>query len=131
MITIETPIQIRFSDVDMLGHVNVVNIQNYFDLGKTHFVCEVLGISFERSEQGMVQRASNIVYEAQSFLNEELVVLTKIEKLGTKSITFAQELLNKQTNELKARCTATLVAFNFVAQESIEVPQSWREKLAD
>ena len=29
-----TPIQMRFADVDMLGHVNNVNQQHYFDVGK-------------------------------------------------------------------------------------------------
>ena len=29
----ETDIQIRFDDIDMLGHVNNVNLQHYFDLG--------------------------------------------------------------------------------------------------
>lgn len=34
---IETKIQMRFADVDMLGHVNNVNQQHYFDLAKATF----------------------------------------------------------------------------------------------
>ena len=41
---IETKIQMRFADVDMLGHVNNVNQQHYFDLGKSDFFRRVLGM---------------------------------------------------------------------------------------
>lgn len=34
---IETQIQMRFADIDVLGHVNNVNQQHYFDLGKCDF----------------------------------------------------------------------------------------------
>lgn len=34
---IETQIQMRFADIDVLGHVNNVNQQHYFDLGKSTF----------------------------------------------------------------------------------------------
>lgn len=37
-----TPIQMRFADVDMLGHVNNVNQQHYFDVGKSDFFAQVL-----------------------------------------------------------------------------------------
>ncbi len=40
----ETDIQIRFADIDILGHVNNVNLQHYFDLGKTAFYREVLEV---------------------------------------------------------------------------------------
>ena len=31
---IESDIQIRFADADSLGHINNVNLQHYFDVGK-------------------------------------------------------------------------------------------------
>lgn len=33
-----TPIQKRFADLDMLGHVNNANQQHYFDVGKNDFL---------------------------------------------------------------------------------------------
>ncbi len=34
----------RFADVDMLGHVNNVNQQHYFDVGKSDFFRSVLDL---------------------------------------------------------------------------------------
>ena len=42
---IETKIQMRFADIDVLGHVNNVNQQHYFDLGKCDFYKQVLGLT--------------------------------------------------------------------------------------
>jgi acyl-CoA thioester hydrolase len=36
------PIQVRFNDVDMLGHVSNTVYQNYYDAGKLHYFEEVL-----------------------------------------------------------------------------------------
>ena len=40
---IESDIQIRFADSDSLGHINNVNLQHYFDVGKMEFYEKVLG----------------------------------------------------------------------------------------
>ena len=47
---IETQIQMRFADIDVLGHVNNVNQQNYFDLGKCDFYKQVLGRTGKRPD---------------------------------------------------------------------------------
>ena len=40
-----TPVQKRFSDVDSFMHVNNIWQQSYFDMGKTQFYTQVLGIT--------------------------------------------------------------------------------------
>ncbi len=127
--TTETKIQMRFADTDMLGHVNNVNLQHYFDLGKGDYFVRVLRLSPPWITQGWIQKATSTVYEAQSRLAEPLTVRTKLEKIGTKSITLYQELVNPETGELKAYSTSVLVAFDFQAQRSIPLPEAWREAL--
>ena len=51
---IETKIQMRFADVDMLGHVNNVNQQHYFDLGKSDFFRRVLGMKPVWKSEGLI-----------------------------------------------------------------------------
>ena len=126
---IETPIQVRFSDTDMLGHVNNINLQNFFEIGKCDFFVRVLGIPLNWTTEGLILKATGTTYEAQTRIGENLVVYTQVQRLGTKSITFDQKLHNKDTGELKAHCVGTLVAFNFVKQETQEIPKAWREAI--
>lgn len=41
-----TPIQIRFNDIDHLGHVNNNAYFAYYDLGKERYIIDVLGVDF-------------------------------------------------------------------------------------
>ena len=119
MITV-TPIQKRFADVDMLGHVNNVNQQHYFDLGKSDYF----------TQEGLIAVATNTNYMAQIWYNEPIVVRTRLEKIGNKSLTLFQQIVNTQTEEIKSESRSVLVAFDFVAQRSIPIPPDWREKFA-
>ena len=55
---IETQIQMRFADIDVLGHVNNVNQQHYFDLGKCDFYKQVLGLTPYWKTAGLIIVAS-------------------------------------------------------------------------
>ncbi len=113
----------------MLGHVNNVNMQHYFDVGKTDFFMHVMGMGMDWRKTGMVQKAVRTQYEAQTRFPEPVSVYTRVEKIGNKSITMFQEIRNRETGELKAFCTSTLVAFDFQQQVSIPVPEEWKKNL--
>ncbi len=119
----------RFNDTDMLGHVNNVNLQHYFDLGKTEYFRKVLDQPIGRGEQGLIQKAIHTTYEAQTRLGEPIAVTTVIERIGNKSITFHQEVINTGTRQVKAICTSTLVAFDYRSQQPIPVPADWRRMI--
>ena len=89
MITV-TPIQKRFADVDMLGHVNNVNQQHYFDLGKSDYFTQVINGPTSWTKEGLIAVATNTNYMAQIWYNEPIVVRTRLEKIGNKSLTLFQ-----------------------------------------
>lgn len=62
---IETKIQMRFADVDMLGHVNNVNQQHYFDLGKSDFFRRVLGMKPVWKSEGLIMVSTRTDYRGQ------------------------------------------------------------------
>lgn len=125
----ETKVQIRFADVDILGHVNNVNLQHYFDLGKNDFFRTVMGIGFTWKYLGLITAATNTSYIAQVRPDDNIYVDTQVEKLGNKSLTMFQKIVDRDTNELKAESTSVLVAFDFKNQTSIELPAKWRESI--
>ena len=125
----ETDIQIRFADVDILGHVNNVNLQHYFDLGKSAYYREVMGLdAMSRSgDHFIITAATDTSYLAQSRYTERLYVETTIPEIGNKSMVIAQRLISRDTGEVKAESRSVMVAFDFVRQVSIPVPDEWRK----
>lgn len=122
----ETDIQIRFADVDILGHVNNVNLQHYFDLGKNAYFNEVIGVETDWHKIGTITASTHTSYLAQTRPNERIYVETAIEKIGNKSFTFYQRLISRTNGEVKAESRSIMVAFDFSQQVSIPVPDEWR-----
>lgn len=119
----------RFGDVDMLGHVNNVNLQHYFDLGKTDYYIDVLNISVNWEKIGFIQKATSTVFEAQTRYGEPIAVRSRVEKIGRTSMTMYQEIVNHETQEVKAYSHSTLVVFDFEEQVSTPVPELWRASI--
>ena len=71
---IETKIQMRFADVDMLGHVNNVNQQHYFDLGKSDFFRRVLGMKPVWKSEGLIMVSTRTDYRGQIRMEDPIVV---------------------------------------------------------
>lgn len=126
--TLETPIQIRFSDIDPFQHVNNVAQQMYFDLGKTEYYHKILG-----GDDALVGRlrivtvSTQTSYQGQVRMNDTVRVTTTCERVGTKSLTFFQQLL--VGDEVRSESRSVMVAFDFVNQRSEPVPDTWRERM--
>ncbi|HEX7414818.1 MAG TPA: acyl-CoA thioesterase, partial [Bacteroidia bacterium] len=49
-----TPIQIRFVDIDKMGHVNNATILSYFEVARTYFFDDVMGAEDNWFERGLI-----------------------------------------------------------------------------
>lgn len=126
MRSIETDIQIRFADIDILGHVNNVNLQHYFDLGKSDYFHRAMGLAKLPTGVYPIIAATQIDYHAQTLPDERIYVETALEKVGTKSLTLLQRVVSRNGDEVKATSRSVMVAFDFGRQESVPVPTEWR-----
>jgi acyl-CoA thioester hydrolase len=123
------PIQIRFSDIDRLNHVNNSCYHNYFELGRIKYFNEVFHKNINWSEKGFVLARTEIDHLESLYLDDEVCCFTKVIKLGNKSLTIKNSVVKKTENGL-LECAAgigILVAMDYVRHESIELPASWVE----
>jgi len=125
------PIQIRFNDVDALGHVNNNVYFSFFDLGKINYFEKVKASKFSWIEGTIVVARIETDFYSPIYYKETIVVDTKVARLGNKSGTFVQQLRNVKTNEIKCRCTSTFVAYNPDLQASMLIPDAWRKAIEE
>lgn len=126
----KTPIQIRFNDIDIMAHVNNSIYQNYFDLARLHYFEHVFEQKMSWKENALVLAKITIEYISPIFLNEEIVVMSKVYNLGNKSLNMKQEIICVSNNEIKSKNEAVLVAFGSKKNETILLPDEWRSKIA-
>lgn len=122
--TISTPIQKRFSDIDIFQHVNNVSQHLYFDVGKTDYFQQLFQEDLPW-KQLVVMVSNTTSYLSQIRFKDEVHVTTTCEKVGNKSFTLYQQILCH--DRLCSESRTTLVAFDFQEQKSIEVPREWRK----
>jgi len=125
--TLLTPIQIRFSDIDPFHHVNNVAQQMYFDTGKTDYYRRVLGAEVLLGEVRIVAVSTSTDYIGQVRMYDEVTVSTVCERIGCKSMTLLQEL--RADGRVCSRSRSVMAAFDFARQQSVPVPDEWRERM--
>ena len=120
-----TPIQMRFADIDSFGHANNIAQQSYFDLGKAEFFDELWRLVPEQtSVTAMIVSVQNDFLK-QIFWGDDISVVTAIETVGTKSLTFVQQIVRGE--EVCSRSRTVMVCYDKESQQSVEVPDGWRE----
>ena len=123
-----TPIQKRFSDVDSFMHVNNIWQQSYFDMGKTEFYTKVLGVTGVFDKLRIITASTHTDYIGQVRLTDDIVVTTDVSRLGNKSMTLHQCI--KSGERVLTESSSVMVAFDFETQQTVQIPEEWREKLS-
>ncbi|WP_295940786.1 thioesterase family protein [uncultured Alistipes sp.] len=124
---LETSIQMRFSDIDSFRHVNNVSQQSYFDVGKVEYYEKILGREVLAGDVRVITASTATSYIGQVRMYDKVRIKTTCEKVGTKSLTLLQQLL--AGDEVRTESRSVMVAFDFARQQSIPVPDAWRERL--
>jgi acyl-CoA thioester hydrolase len=122
------PIQVRFSDVDMMGHVSNTVYQTYYDSGKINYFEQVLP-DMDFVNIGVVGASIRIEYLKPIFMKTRILVETRVSMLGNKSLTMEHLLVNEQTNEILSTCSVVLVCYAIKEQLSIPIPEHWRKNI--
>lgn len=126
---ITTPIQLRFNDIDIQGHMYNGQYQHIFDLGKNEYFDQVLGIEHMDGEQTVVTASSCTNFYIPVGFKDQVVIRTSVEKVGTKSFIVFQQLIDLNTDTLKADSRTVMVGFNAITKQSFAIPDAWREKI--
>lgn len=123
------PLQIRFSDVDVLGHVNNTVYLAYYDTGKAWFFSEIHERIIEWQKVETVIANIDCCYVNPTFFGEEIEVFTRCESISEKSFRVLQIIAMKNTGQIKSACETVMVCFDPMSQKSIPVPEHWRTAL--
>lgn len=124
------PIQIRFNDIDAMGHINNNIYFSYFDLGKTTYFETIKPTAVSWTDGLIVVAHIEVDFFSPIYYKEKIAVDSKVTKLGDKSGTFLQQIRNVDNGEIKCRCTSIFVTYNAQTQSSMPIPDNWREVIS-
>ena len=125
----QTPIQIRFNDVDVVGHVNNSVYQNYFDAARMRYFEKVFGHRLDWHKQILVLVKIEIEYQKPVNMYDEIKVLTKVHHLGNKSLHMIQHLTGSEPSDVRSINKAVLSGFDYKQNASIPILEEWRDSI--
>jgi len=124
------PIQIRFNDVDMLGHVNNVMYGHYFDMARYDFMLRTIGrlIDLRSSRYILIMVRTEYDFIQPCFMEERLHVETALMRVGNKSIHFKQSIVDDK-GVVKVNCVSVMSSFDKETGTSFEISPEWKAAL--
>jgi acyl-CoA thioester hydrolase len=138
-----------------MGHVNNARQVDFLDLGKSDYFSRVVAHEAQSELETVtpVIAAIKVDFVAQVRYEDDVWVRTRVERIGTKSLTLRQQLFVRRASgkqntaaaestetictettcvEAETICTeaeTVMVAYNRTTGEAVEVPQAWRDRI--
>ena len=121
------PIDVRWRDLDGLGHVNNAVYLTYFETARCAYALELLG-GTRLEDITFILGESTIRYLKPAHFGDDLVIGARVERIGTKSFVLAYEL--RREGEVICAGSSIQVWYDYAADRSIPVPDSFRQRVA-
>jgi acyl-CoA thioester hydrolase len=119
-------IQIRYGDIDALGHVNNAIFLTYFELGRVDILNKI-NDGFSADKAGIVIAHAEVDYKVPLLFGTRPLLETEISAMGEKSITFMHRLVDLRGQEIATGKTIAVCVSD--DGKTISVPDSWRRKI--
>lgn len=117
-------VTVRFSDTDLLGHVNNASYFTYMEEARISFI-QHLGIG----EMPLIIASAKVDWKAQTYFPETLDIDTWIGRMGRSSFDVAAEMRRQGTDETVFSGVATIVYFDYTSQVPVRIPEHMRAKM--
>lgn len=123
-------IKVRGYHLDVFQHVNNARYLEFLEEGRWAFFDE-FGAGTDLMEQGLAWAVVNINidFKAEGNFADVLEVHTQFAKLGNRSITMKQRILNAKSDVLVAEADVTYVCFSKEKKTAIPLPEDYKMKI--
>lgn len=122
------PLQVRWGDMDALGHVNNAVFLTYLEQSRLSYVKQ-LGLRDERPDRpGLILARIAIDFKQPLFADDDVHVFTRVIRLGGRSFETEQWVMALKSGQLTvaAQATTTVVVYDYAARQSAPIPAVWR-----
>jgi acyl-CoA thioester hydrolase len=127
----QTKIQLRFSDFDVLRHVNNAKYATFMENARIDFFQDVIAPHHDWKEVGILIARLEFDFKIPVLMTDELIVLSHVSAIGTKSLTFDHQFtVNGDSGILlKATGSSVAVCYDYARNNSMVVPPLWRQRI--
>jgi acyl-CoA thioester hydrolase len=120
------PLQIRYSDFDMLNHMNSAQYATLIELGRIKYF---MHINWDLEDVSNVVASFKIDYITQIVPSDEVEVWIRVAKLGTKSFLMEYTMASPKSEKVYAKAETTQVCILKKDNSSTPIPANIRNSI--
>lgn len=129
------PVQIRFRDLDALGHVNNAVYITYFEMAREGYV-KAIKLASDDSAPAAKRFPFIIAEVSCTFLapvtpEADLYVHLRTSRLGNSSFDFEYLLVDEAANRLMARGKSVQVSYDYETRKPVRLPDEVRKLIEE
>lgn len=123
------PVQLRFNDVDVLGHVNNTVYFSFYDTAKAAYFSAVRHEAIDWQHVDTVIANVDCAFAAPIFFSEKIRVYSRCMEVGEKSFRIQQVIIDEISGQVKSAAETVMVCIDPATMKSRNVPEKWRNLL--
>ena len=123
------PLQVRFNDLDVLGHVTNAVYQVYYSQAGVSYYESVLNEQRYTSNINFVMATITIDYFKSIMFNANIAVQIRVAEIGEKSFEFRGQIIDLDDGTLYSRSISQEVCYNSQQRRTVLMPEIWRTNI--
>ena len=124
------PVQLRFNDIDILGHLNNTVYFSLYDLGKARYM-EDAGLRGKGpGAPTSVIADVHCTYIHPIHYGDDIYVETRCTEVGEKHFVLEQEMTDGD-GDVRSKCRTVMVYIDPTTQKSAPLPDAYRERIRE
>jgi len=120
-------VQLRFSDFDMLSHLNNAVYLTYIETARIQYFYDVLQWDFKQTSCVVVK--AQLEYLLPILPHYKPIIHSRISRIGNKSFEMEYLLTDDSGTNIYSKCTSVQVCIDPKSEESIQIPDHLRKKM--
>jgi acyl-CoA thioester hydrolase len=121
-----TTLEVRWRDLDAMGHVNNAVYFTYLEQARTHYLREVGFVPGAPSGMGFILAAASCQFKSPLQTGERVTIRMRVSQLRNSSFIFEYRA-EAEDGRLVATARTVQVCYDYQAQHPVPVPGEWRE----
>ena len=121
-------IQIRFADIDVMGHVNNAVYLSYFEYTRVYYFEKLVGKKWDWKNNGTILIKNEVEYLKPILLGDKPKIEMFIGKIGNKSFTFHYEI--RVNGILYTKALSIMVSYNQFNKKTIQIPDQMKSSFS-
>jgi len=123
-----TTLEVRWRDLDALGHVNNAVYFTYLEQARFQYLRELGLIPSDPFGIGMILAEARCQFKSPLELGERVTIHTRVSELRNSSFIFEYRI-EGEDGRVAATARSVQVCYDYQNQHSIPIPDKWREAI--